>query len=344
MDPIVSIDKSKKVPVYTVKKILTNEETNAFKGKFIENKHYPVVLKEDADVYTEEGELLLRFRKDVLSKKAIDDAYEAMKDFMKRTTTDRGIASGSDRGLTTGHQTAVRSNILGYFDKWSISQRATFKQSGIKFPGTCRLTTFNVKYPEKWKQVVPLIKEIDAQYKLLCPEEHTSQRQAAKKTPFHIHGTAFSTITTNFNFRTAAHQDSGDWPEGFGNLVVIERGTPYEGCYTGFPQYGVAVDCRTGDFLAMDVHQLHGNTPKTPASDDRIRLSLVSYLREQIVKKCKGQPMYDAQRLEKKLQAFRDRKSQKNKGLRQRQQQRQQRQGLKNHVTRKQKKIKKEKK
>jgi hypothetical protein len=314
--PIVKKDTSHKVPSYTVRKILTDKETANLKGKFIEDKQYPVVLTGDADVYTEEGELLLRFRKNVLSKKAVDDAYDAMKEFIKRTTTDRGIASGSNRGLTTGHQLAVRSNILGYFDKWSISQRSTFKLSGIKFPGTCRLTTFNVKHPEKWKRVVPLIKEIDTQYKLLCPEEYKSQRKAAKKTPYHIQGTAFSTITTNFNFRTAAHQDSGDWPEGFGNLVVIERGTPYEGCYTGFPQYGVAVDCRTGDFLAMDVHQLHGNTPKTPATDDSIRLSLVSYLREQIVKKCQNQPMYNAQQLERRLQTFRNRKAIRNKAIR----------------------------
>jgi hypothetical protein len=315
-DPIVKKDTSRRVPRYIVRAILTDAETNALKGKFIESHQYPVVLKESADVYTESGELLLRFRKDVLSKKAIDDAYDAMKEFVLRTTTDRGIASGSDRGLTTGHQVAVRSNILGYFDKWSISQRATFKRSGIKYPGTCRLTTFNVKYPEKWKRIVPLIKEIDHQYELLCPEDYKSQRRAAKKTPYHIQGTAFSTITTNFNFRTAAHQDSGDWPEGFGNLVVIERGTPYEGCYTGFPQYGVAVDCRTGDFLAMDVHKIHGNTPKTPATDDSVRLSLVSYLREQIVKKCKEQPMYNAQALERKLQTFRNRKAVENKKIR----------------------------
>lgn len=312
-NPIVKKDVSKRVPRYTVRAILSDADTNALKGTFIEAHQYPVVLKEDADVYTEDGELLLRFRKQVLSKKAIDEAYDAMKEFVLRTTTDRGIASGSNRGLTTGHQVAVRSNILGYFDKWSISQRATFKRSGIRYPGTCRLTTFNVKHPEKWKRIVPLVKEIDRQYERLCPEEYKSQRRAARKTPYHIQGTAFSTITTNFNFRTAAHQDSGDWPEGFGNLVVIERGAPYEGCYTGFPRYGVAVDCRTGDFLAMDVHQLHGNTPKTPATDDSVRLSLVSYLREKIVTKCKEQPMYDAQALERKLQSFRNRKAIQNK-------------------------------
>ena len=34
----------------------------------------------------------------------------------------------------------------------------------------------------------------------------------------------------------------------------------YSGGYTLFPQYGIGVDVRTGDFLAMDVHQWHCNT------------------------------------------------------------------------------------
>ena len=76
-NPIISKDTSKRIPVYTVKKILNDEETLACKGKFMEEKNYPVVLKDDADVYTEDGELLLRFRKNVLSEKAIDDAYDS---------------------------------------------------------------------------------------------------------------------------------------------------------------------------------------------------------------------------------------------------------------------------
>lgn len=306
MDPIVSVDKSKKVPVYVVRKILSDEETNAVKSKFMEEKHFPVVLKEDADVYDEDGNPLVRFRKNVLSKSKVDDAYDALKEFMKKTTTDRGIASGSEKGLGTGQKTPVMSNILGYFDKWSISQKSTFKRSGIKAPGPCRLCTFNVKFPEKWKKVVPLIEEIDAQYEKLCPKEHAGQRKAAKSTPFHIKGTAFSTVTTNLNFRTAAHTDSGDWPEGFGNLVVIEHGSPYKGNYTGFPQYGIAVDCRNCDFLAMDVHQVHGNTPMIPSDETSQRLSLVSYLREGIIKKCGDQKMYDAEALETKLAAWRE--------------------------------------
>lgn len=308
-NPVVSKDTSKNVPVYTVKKILTDEETTAKKGVFIKDSMYPVVLKDDADVYTEDGELLLRFRKNVLSQNAIDDAYEALQEHMKKTTTDRGTASGSDKGLGTGEKKPVMSNILGYFDKWSISQKATFKNSKIRYPGPCRLCTFNVKNPEKWKKVVPLIQEIDAQYEKLCPKEYADQRKAAKSTPFHIKGTAFSTITTNLNFRTAAHTDSGDWPTGFGNLVVIEKGSHYDGAYTGFPQYGVAVDCRNGDFLAMDVHQVHGNSPMDPQDETSHRLSLVSYLREGIINKCGNQKMYDAQALEDKLNRWRAKQS-----------------------------------
>lgn len=310
-DPIVHVDKTKKVPVYTVRKLLSDEETLEQKGKFVQNDMYPVVLKEDADVYTEDGKCLLRFRKSVLSQKAIDDAYEGLKEFMKRVTTDRGMASGSEKGLGTGQKKPVMSNIIGYFDKWSISQKSTFKRSGIRYPGPCRLCTFNVKWPERWRMVVPLIQEINKQYEDLCPNEYADQRKAAKSTPFHIKGTAFSTVTTNLNFRTAAHTDSGDWPSGFGNLAVIEKGASYKGAYTGFPQYGVAVDCRNGDFLAMDVHQVHGNSPMDPEDETSQRLSLVSYLREGILEKCGNQKMYDAEALEKKLNIWREKNSKK---------------------------------
>jgi len=305
MDPVTKVDKSGKIPVYTVQKILTDQETEECLATFMTEKHFPVVLTSDADVYTEDGNLLLRFRKNVLSQNAIDDAYDAMKDFIKLISSDRGIASGSKPGTPTGAKNKVMSNILGYFDKWGVSQKSTFKRSGIKPPGPCRLTRFNAQNPEKFEQIVPLIKEIDEQYKQLCPKEHENQLKAAKSTPFHIKGTAFSTITTNLNFRTAAHQDKGDWIEGFGNLVVIERGSPYKGAFTGFPQYGVAVDCRNGDFLAMDVHQVHGNTPMIPQDETSDRISLVSYLREGIVRNCKNQKMYDPAELERKIERWR---------------------------------------
>lgn len=46
-----------------------------------------------------------------------------------------------------------------------------------------------------------------------------------------IINTAFTTITTNVNFKTRLHKDRDD--EGFGNLIVIEDGK-YEGSETCF--------------------------------------------------------------------------------------------------------------
>jgi hypothetical protein len=56
--------------------------------------------------------------------------------------------------------------------------------------------------------------------------------------------------------------------------------------YTGFPRYGVCVDVRMGDFLAMEVHDWHCNTPLKGISKDYTRLSVVCYLRENMYK-CK---------------------------------------------------------
>ena len=91
------------------------------------------------------------------------------------------------------------------------------------------------------------------------------------------------TVTTNLNVQTGCHQDKGDFKKGFGNLVVIEKGH-YSGGYIGFPEYGIGVDLRTGDFLGMNVHKLHANTP-IESEGEHERLSFVSYLREDLIKK-----------------------------------------------------------
>ena len=234
---------------------------------------YDQLITTDTDIVTKDGKLLLRFRKGVLKHTA--GVYDALKPLTKHTTTDRGVASGSAKNTLTGHKTPVSSNIMGFFDKWSVAQKAKFKRMGVKPPTKFRMTNFTRDHPEEWEKVLPLIREIDEQYKLLCPEHHAKQLEQAVQTAFHIQGTAFSTITVNLDFRTAVHTDNGDFPEGFGNLVVLENGE-YTGAYTVFPEYGIAVDVRETDFLAMDVHTLHGNTEKV---GDGHRMSLVSYLR-----------------------------------------------------------------
>jgi hypothetical protein len=272
-----------------VKKILTDEETKEMEGKTLSKGYYKKVFTTDVDVLDEDGKYILRFRKNVLPKKNIDAAYDAMIDHARKTTTTRGMTSGE-----TGHKKLVQfnkpiaSNIIGYFDTLSLKQKAYFRDAGFfKQKPICRQTAFTMNHPLKWERIIPLIKDIDTQYKKLFPTHHKIQHKEAQTTGFVIDDTAFSTITTNLNLQTACHYDKGDFSRGFGNLVVIERGK-YDGGFTGFPQYGIAVDVRTGDFLGMDVHRLHGNEPINPQTEDAERLSLVSYLREGIPIKCRG--------------------------------------------------------
>lgn len=191
----------------------------------------------------------------------------------------------------------VASNPIGFYEE--------NKNLGTHLP--CRLTHFTRTNFEKFNEGLPFIEKIDNMFKKLLPDSYEKQLSQANKQPhFKIKNTSFSTITINRNFRTALHRDAGDFKKGFGNLTVIERGK-YHGGYTILPQFGIAVDVRSNDFLAMDVHQWHSNTPIYETEEDKAynetldddyhdnpdvgtaglykkytRLSFVCYLREKI--------------------------------------------------------------
>ena len=196
---------------------------------------------------------------------------------------------------------ASMSNIMGYYDRPDRNHYRTHKKSPASL---CRVTAFTRDNKDKWNTTLPLIVKADKQFKKLVPSRHKIQYDRASEVPkFQIEDTSFSTITTNYNWRTACHKDKGDLVEGFGNLLVLEKDKcgyncpSYKGGYLGFPKFKVCVDVRQGDFLAMDVHQWHCNTGMTegqfdrknnkyPKEMDHGRLSLVCYLRKKMIK-CK---------------------------------------------------------
>mgnify|MGYP005853925611 CR=1 FL=1 len=288
-----------KIHKIIVKKVLSDEETQKLEGTLLPKGYYKRIIKnKNADVYTEEGDLLLRFRKNVLPIKHVDAAYEGMIKHARIKTHTRGVTAGNTGKLKlVGNNVPIMSNIMGYFDTLDLGYKKIFKEAGMKKP-ICRETSFTGRMPDKWEKVKPLIKDIDRQYKKLFSKEHKIQKKMAQSTNYVIDDTAFTTITTNLNLQTACHYDKGDWKQGFGNLVVIERGK-YKGGYIGFPQFGIAVDVRNQDFLGMDVHHLHCNEPFECLTDKCERLSLVSYLREGIVKKCQGLPLITEKYMEK---------------------------------------------
>jgi hypothetical protein len=221
------------------------------------------------------------------------------------------------------------SNIAGYYDKPDRNNYTKFKMSGKNIKSKshehsthtdklgvpmCRTTKFTSEHVDKWRETLPLIDKADHMFKLLVPERHKIQLAQANKTPnYQIGKTAYSTITVNYNWRTAMHKDAGDLKDGFGNLIVCElhksidnkplkekdneidndkrlvkvsNTCNYKGGYLGFPKWGIAVDVRQSDFLAMDVHEFHCNTPiiGEVKGSKYGRLSIVCYLREKMIK------------------------------------------------------------
>lgn len=268
------------VKIYTVEKDFDDAKMEKKLNKFLKPDDISKIIDHDADVYTSEGKLLLRFRKSALSDKHINDFYDNIISFAKNTTSNRGNATGSKK-RNINNNPKVMSNIFGYFDRWAPAQKVIFKKLGKKPEVSVRECRFNQDHPEKYKKTIPLIQDIDALYAKLTPDQYKLQRKKANETHFKIPNTSFTTVTTNVNYQTATHTDKGDDDEGFGNLAVIEHGK-YTGGETCFPQYGIGVDVRTGDILFMDVHQPHSNLPIVKKEEDTIRLSIVCYLRKKV--------------------------------------------------------------
>lgn len=245
------------------------------KGQKFQLDEFDTVIDTDTDCFDiETGKVLFKFRKNVFPKEALNDARESLLKLGKTKNNQRAGAS-STGGYSSG-------SICGYFDKPKL--RYGDKRAGA----VCRKTAFNRDHADKFEKAIPLLTLTNKWYKELMPEEYLAQLNRAEMTRYRIRDTVFSTITVNHNFRTSLHKDKGDFKEGFGNLVIIEEGE-YSGGQTGFPRFGVCVDCRTGDYLAMQVHEWHCNTEIV--GEDYSRLALVCYLREKI-KDCVGHHVY----------------------------------------------------
>ena len=240
------------------------------------------------EILKENGELLCYYKPRALSSELCTLAVQCYLDAGKMISTNRGTAAGMDEHRILEKKfekgKVSNSNIIGYIDS-----------PNHKRP--CRLTMYSKNHFEKYSAGLPFIKEIDKVFSETVPEKYNLQKIATNSVKkYQILDTAFSTVTVNYNFRTALHKDSGDFRKGFGNLVVCKTDTSKGGLLL-FPKYKLAIDLNNGDFLAMDVHEYHCNSPiltdttvKTVKTDKTVgeckdsayRLSFVCYLREKM--------------------------------------------------------------
>lgn len=264
---------------------MTNDEIKAREGTYFDGKGYEI-FDRDVDVYVKlpDKEILVaKLRKAVLDPELIKTGWEGFW-ITAGPSRNRGAAAGpiavesnywkkkkpiNIKGWSANYKIPgqdvsrmrvnnnVFSSVLGYFNATPF----------MKLP--CRLTSYTERYWKYYKHGLPFIQAIDKCFATLVKSKYDLQLAAAKEKPLlRIEGTAFSSITINRNFRTALHKDDGDFKDGYGNLSVLERGA-YHGGYTLMPQFNIGFNVRTGDFLAMDVHQWHCNTELYETAEDK---------------------------------------------------------------------------
>jgi hypothetical protein len=287
-----------KVKEIEVKAVASDADFAKNEGKFFDAADMRI-FNEDVDVYAishpddvaagkPKRKLLLKLRKGVFKPAEIQAGWDAFR-LLAIPSRNRGAAAGpiNLKGVywsrrkpveTTGWSTRYMQN--GKPSKMRVNNVVASGVIGnyekTPFLGQpCRLTGYTRRGLKQYMHGIPFIEAIDAEFKELVPEAHKKQLAAVSKKPmYQISDTAFSTLTVNMNFRTAMHRDAGDFQEGFGNLSVIEWGH-YQGGETLFPQYGVGINLRTGDFVAMDVHQWHCNSGiHETAADKAYNMSL----------------------------------------------------------------------
>ena len=96
--------------------------------------------------------------------------YDNVIGFAKNKTYNRGEMMGVDkgkRGYLSRNKEGIRTNIIGYMDGFSATQKIIMKRKGIASPMTIRESRFIIDYPDKWSKAQPLIRDIDKKYKSL---------------------------------------------------------------------------------------------------------------------------------------------------------------------------------
>ena len=269
----------------------SDAEFSKREGSFFDTKGM-TIFDDDVDVYAINHEddvaagkprrkLLAKFRKAVFKPDQVQVGWDAFR-MLAIPSRNRGAAAGpidlkgiywskrkpvdvkgwAARYMQNGVKSkmivnnVVASGVLGSYEKTPFLGQP------------CRMTGYTRRGLKQYLHGIPFLESIDQEFKKLVPEAHKKQLAAVRKHPmYQIADTAFSTLTVNMNFRTALHKDAGDYSEGFGNLTVIEWGK-YHGGETLFPRFGIGFNLRTGDFVAMDVHEWHTNAPIIETKED----------------------------------------------------------------------------
>lgn len=246
-------------------------------GNFFDYDNTWTFINNSAIIY-HNNKLLAKIIKNAIPSHLSDLAYNNFIDTSKIITSNRGSAAGQQSRINKNKYEQgipVHSAIVGYINS-----------TNHKKP--CRLTEYTKNNIEKFENAYDFINAVNQLFKMNVPDKYQSQYNKSIETDFHIKDTAFSTITVNYNFRTALHKDSGDYQNGFGNIVVINKNIL--GGHLLLPQYKLAIQIDNGDYCTFNVHEWHCNSlihyNSELSKNDSYRMSFIFYLRDKL-EKCK---------------------------------------------------------
>ena len=118
---LIKKEKKGNVTIYYVDKNISDDKMLTLSNTYVKPNQIDLIIDDDADVYTVDNQLLLRFRKGKLSKAKSDEFYDGIIKFAKNTSSNRGSTSGSVN-KNVYENPKIMSNIFGFFDKFSPSQ------------------------------------------------------------------------------------------------------------------------------------------------------------------------------------------------------------------------------
>lgn len=283
-------------------------------GVFYNNEHYDMCISEDAVGYKEDGSILFIFKKNVIPKEIRKEYVNMLRSCGKTKTKNRGAGGGyldinrfpkqavelcNKKGEPVKNPKTFSAHFK--YEDGKISKRCQGNQTRCGVAGyfdktasfNCRKVHWSAANPVRHNKLENICKIISEHFKKVAPEIWEFQKSKIHK-DYIFKDSIFSTLTLNYDFRTACHKDKGDLEGSLSTLTILEdEEDNYDGFYTGLPEYKLMFDVRDGDTLIFDAHEYHCNTEYKVKSDklgyndlDNCnfagRLAIVAYLRNNI--------------------------------------------------------------
>ena len=283
------------LPVRHLTATLSDDEVRALKGTLLEPHQIATIVDESEIGLMPNGKPLYALVKGAIPYRYCHQAYPAALQVANQPVIggNRGDAAGvklqprvrKDGSLSNRLEVPFAERLVGA----KTGQFGFYDTDDGRLQG--RLTDFSATNWGLHQKLLPLARAVDRVYRIYLPEQYAPLAAAASLVnPLYLlPGTCCSTGTINSCWQTAVHVDKNNFRDGLGAFTMLTAGT-FSGGELAFPQFGVAVRFGMRDVLLADGSQWHGNLPIHGIAGEYIRLAMILYLREGMMRACPAEP------------------------------------------------------